>query len=165
MIEMQQMAFANGLTKKMTLVAKACCSGDPQPKEAKEMMLPILGNLALLQSCVCCLSGDAPTLKGTVPKEGKLKTSNLDVLRITVPMKYIKKANHHLLYERPEYALKLCEWGGETKTHHWESVQGCISGLANVEKHHAVELLQQSGKGGVFWNRLAQDITSKPDVT
>ena len=159
------MAKALSITKKMTLVAKANNAAEPKPIESKEMMLPILGNLALLASCVCCLSGEEPTLKGTIPKEVKIKANVLDVLRVTVPMKYIPKKHHNLLYERPEFALRLCEWSAETKTHRCESAQGCITGLANLAKGHAEELLKQSGKGGVFWSQLAQNVTVKPDIT
>ena len=80
-------------------------------------MLPILGNLALLSSVACCLSGAVPTLKGVIPKEVKIKSNLHDVLRVTIPMKYIPKKHHDMLYAKPEYALRLCEWIAETKTH------------------------------------------------
>ena len=48
MIEMQQMAKANSITKKMTLVAKTNGADDPKPNESKEMMLPILRSLPLV---------------------------------------------------------------------------------------------------------------------
>eukprot|EP00435_Cladocopium_sp_Y103_P014984 s1264_g3.t1 len=165
MIEMQQMAKALSINKKMTLIAKANNASDPKPAAYKEMMLPILGNLALLQSCVCCLSGDEPTMKGTIPKEVKIRNEEFDVLRVLIPMKFIDKKHHDTLYGRPEYSLKLCQWDVETKTHHWESAHGCISGLANLPKDRSQKLLQQSGKGGVFWSKLAQNTTTRPDVT
>lgn len=116
-LELQEVAKATETTGKITLVSKF---GDEQLQipGAKEALLPVVSNLALLKCRIACLSQGAPDIKGENAQKISIKEDDgaLVVLRVTIPTKYVEKKFHHELYGYPHLALKILEAKEEAKT-------------------------------------------------
>lgn len=90
-VEYQQMAKAHKFDKRLILVCVALDGDIPVPGGSLKM-LPIVGNLALVQARVACLSGEpCAALRSLEPKEIKIENedNNLSVLRITAVINYL----------------------------------------------------------------------------
>eukprot|EP00435_Cladocopium_sp_Y103_P027462 s2555_g6.t1 len=165
-IEMQDVALATETKEKVTLVFKFGDESVDVPG-AKEALLPVVGNLALLKCRIACLTKGAPDIKGEEAVKVTLKEDgdDLTTLRITIPLKFVDGKYHDELFGQPHLALHLLGAKKEIKTYRWESKGGEITGYASTEEDDAQFLLSKSGSGGIFVSRLVKDVIQKPAVT
>lgn len=135
------------------------------PKNHISALVPVLGNVALVHSTVCCLSGEKPTLnvdqKTLKMDEPTRPHVEMEWLRVTIVLHYVEEKRQMPLRSRPALAGKLLGCKKSVYTKEWELPQTaskCISGSITVEKDDVAGLLRQSGQGGVFVQQLAENI-------
>ena len=164
--EFQVMAKALNVDKDLVLVCKFA-EEDSVPPGATKTLMPYLGNLAMTYATIANLNGKDIKISGYQPKETKIEDNKQDLitLRVTIQMHYIPKEHHKTLFGRPELALRLAGVTEELRTYKWESVGGCIIGYVSCTDAEHERLLANSGSGGIFFARLAQDITARPAVS
>ena len=172
--ELQEIAKAHKLTKNVILVAKKENKSEVDIENAKEILLPISGNLALVRARIATISGQPPDLEGVEPKKDKEEKpvkvlEKPTTLRIILDLQFCREEKRKkALLDQPHLALHhlLVKSGcSELRTHGWSLNDNVISGYATTNEEQAKELLGKSGEHGVFISRLRQDIVSLPPCT
>ena len=168
-IELQELAVAHETKAKLTMIVKG--EDATGLKNGKTIYLPWMGNLALVAAAVANLDGSVPDLAGENPVKLECETpvtdkTELESLRITVPLKYQKNQFKEVLKQHPEGCLKLlgCKLQ-EAKTSGWTKTDECINGYVKVKESDVASLLKLSGTGGVFIARLSSAMVKPPPVT
>ena len=173
MVEYQALSKAHGLTNEITMIAKMVDSDITGVENAVTLWLPYLSNLALVQAVVATTTGTKSTLKGVEPvkkdakdKEGQEK---FVTLRMVVDLKLIaeKKVRDHYK-EQPHVSLHHALGKStfkEIKTHGWTVGDELLTGYCSVRPESVNEILNLSGRAGVFSSRLRQDVSEYPAVT
>lgn len=165
--EFQSLAEAFKVTRPLILIARVSSKPDEQqPKNSKQISIPYIGNIAITKATVAQLDGKEAEFNGLQVEEAQIQqTANKDVLRITVPLKYVSSKKHEQLRLHPELCLALAgikETG--FKTEGWEEADDIMTGYVKIPEGKKDAILQQSGRGAVFWQQLAKNIIKKPSV-
>ena len=150
--------------KSLLLVAKRVGNEDI-PETCQSLLLPWLGNLALIDAVVGNLNKQKPNLEKEKIHECKMVTAKRDdlvSLRLTAPWKYISEKNQQILKQKPEYSAHLvCDDLKEARTNKWESSDPLLTGYLLIDKREVGKIMSCSGRNGIFVTRLSQDIVVK----
>ena len=173
MVELQEITKQHALQKAIIMVAKR--EGPEaliqEVAGAKEILLPIVSNLALIKAVVATTTGEEPPLVGIQPKEDKephLPMEKPITLRVVVDLNFKDDKVRKLLEEQPHLSLHEMLKGTDCKemrSHGWKLAEDVITGYAATNPSLAEELLQRSGAHGIFITRLRQDIVELPPCT
>jgi hypothetical protein len=141
---------------------------DEVPDTCQILLLPWIGNLAMIEAVVGNLNKETPKLEGEKITECKMqftKREDLVTLRLTAPWSYIPEKDKQILKKKPEYAAHLLNPElKEVKTNKWETTDTLLTGYVLVDKAVLQRTLGCSGNNGIFVTRLAQDIITKPNA-
>lgn len=167
MLEFQKLAKIFNITTQVVMI---CKYGEDRPDltVGRQLLLPYLGNLALVQAHVATLDGSPPEIREPQVRKANITgkgTGGLTVMRITVPLKYLDSALAIRLRRHPEAVLKEAELTLEVKTYRWSIADDVIVGYAALDSAETEKVLAQSVLHRSFWTRLAMDTTAKPPVT
>ena len=109
-VELQAISREHSLKQAVILVAKKEGTEDIMKEivNAKEILLPLTSNLALVKAIVATTTGEAPQIEGIAPKEDKEETHKQvekpATLRVVVDLKF-KAAKVKALEEKPHLSL------------------------------------------------------------
>ena len=122
--QLQALAGDLKINKSLLLVAKRI-GRDPIPETCQSLLLPWMGNLAMIDAIVGNLNKQKPNLEKEKIHECKMemaKRDDLASLRLTAPWKFICKKNKQILLQKPEYSVcLLCDDLKEARTNKWKS--------------------------------------------
>ena len=171
-LEMQQLSSAHSLTKKITLIAKKDRDSTFKAPGCKSLLLPWMGNLALVDAWVATSVGEEPGLSGEKPEEVQAKDDlgiSFDdrlTLRVTAVLTFLENKVQERILAKPELCLKLlgCTLS-EVRTSNWQAILGTVVGYMVIHKKHLDEILKLSGQHGVFVKRLSKDVIEQPAVS
>ena len=165
--QLQALAHDLKINKSLLLVAKRIGS-DPIPETCQSLLLPWMGNLAMIDAIVGNLNKQKPNLEKEKIHECKMemaKRDDLASLRLTAPWKFICEKNKQILLQKPEYSVCLfCDDLKEARTNKWESSDSVLTGYLLVNKNEVGKIIGCSGRNGIFVTRLSQDIIDKPSA-
>jgi len=163
--QLQTLAQDLKINKSMLLVAKRIGTDDI-PDSCQSLLLPWMGNLAMIDAVVGNLNRQKPNLEKEKINERKMETAKRDdlvSLRLTAPWKYISEKNKQILQQKPEYSARLLDDSlKEARTNRWESSESLLTGYLMINKQDVGKMMNCSGKNGIFVTRLSQDIVVKP---
>ena len=137
-------------------------------KNAEEVWLPYIGNLAMVKGRVATLKGTKANYKGEQVKSIKQVHNDADgpTLRVLLCLKYVPLALRRQYTEHPESFLKTLKLEGQAvKTYKWEKSTDGITGYVTIAESLAKTLLARSGSHGIFITALSRDIIKKHEVT
>lgn len=172
--ELQALSTIHGLQKKVFLVTKGDAKdNDGSIAGAKGVLLPYLGNLALVSAIVACSDGSDPQFDGISPIRAKdltkiPKKENLLTLRLMVVKDLLSEKDMRVMESDPSYALELL--GGaahlpELRTNGWSSQMEVFIGYLELERGTEAPILAASGKSGVFVSHLRKTVGEWPNVS
>ncbi len=171
--EIQALSKAHGLTKGILLITK----GDTKETDitilgSKKALLPYQGNLALVGAILAMSTGEVPSFEGTTPVKcpalRPFKKENNISLRVMVVKGIITESDDKKMKVDPTYALHLLgckEKMEELKTSGWSEQTEAYVGYLEIEKEKSSEILQMSGRGGVFISSLRKNVVEWPNVS
>lgn len=163
--QLQTLAHDLKINKSLLLVAKKV-GNDDIPDTCQSLLLPWMGNLAMIDAVVGNLNKQKPNLELEKIQNCKMETAKRDdlvSLRLTAPWKYISEKNKQILLQKPEFSARLLNDSlKEARTNRWENSESLLAGYLLISKHEINKMMNCSGKNGIFVTRLSQDITTKP---
>ena len=174
MSELQALSMAHGLSKGILLIAKADSKeAEITIKGCKKALLPYQGNLALVGAILAMSTGEVPAFDGTTPVKAvainkSLSKENNVTLRVMVVKDVLTPSDLKKMNADPTYALHLLECEKkmeELKTSGWSDQTEAFVGYLELDKDKAGDVLQLSGKGGVFISSLRKNVIQWPNVS
>jgi len=167
--EIQALAACHGLVKPITLVAKTDDSS-ANVQEGRKILLPFLGNLALVGATIATSTGAKPEWEGEKPIAAKALTTrvpkeSLTTLRILVVKDLLEQKDLDKMKKTPAFAISLLgvdESITELRTSGWTDQLETIVGYVELPK---VEEDKIKNKGGVFVSSLRKHVVSWPAVS
>jgi len=169
--EIQALAACHGLSKPIILVAKTDES-NAEIKEGRKILLPYLGNLALVEATIATSTGVKAEWEGEKPITAKtlnkVPKESLTTLRVIVVKDILDQKDLDKLKKRPAFAISLLgvdETITELRTSGWTDQLEAIVGYVELPKTDEDKIKKLSGKGGVFVSSLRKHVVSWPAVS
>lgn len=171
MLLFQEMVQLAGLSTKIIMIASAL-SGDPAVTGGTKCLVPVLGNLALKEAWISRLDGQQAEKYGVAPQKATPSTSLVEkemvTLRVNVALDFVRQPVKNNLISDPTLALSIAgvkQYLTEAKTFRWTtSVNRMMSGYVTFDAGQLQSVLQRSGNGAVFFQRLASNQLAPPEV-
>ena len=169
MLEFQALAKEHKLKKKLAMICKQV-GGEVSVRGGIEILLPWVGNLALVRAVISCSTGETPEITGENPMQLKDEEIPVEVekesLRVIIPFHFLEADKKKALCEEPFKCLSLVDCKlPEVRTNGWSVQSGCIQGYVQIPKSEADTMLGLSGRAGIFFVRLACNMQGHDPAT
>lgn len=154
---------SDGAAPLSILLVAVARQDDPAIDQAKETLLPVLGNIAMKKAILAHLDGTEVQFDQIDPQRITIKAvpkTDMVTLRVHIALDYIERQHRDCVLKQPAFALSLVgieEHIKEAKTYQWSSAYRMISGYMQIPREKLGPTLLPSGHGGVFFQRLARD--------
>ena len=141
--ELQSLAAIHELKNNIILIVKAEeKEAGEKIKGSKPVLLPYMGNLALVAAVIASLNGELPQFDGTNPIRAKdltkvPKKENMITLRVMVVKGVLSDKDLEVMKQKPTYAMFLLGCSSkfkELKTSGWTEQAEAFVGYLEVEK-------------------------------